>query len=1046
MNSALFTMSMLVNKKLYAHTLYNTECLFYEIITSCFARNHNLQRMKIRPHMIMRFDEPSGSSVNEVAIVQIDINEHQKSRAFFYIVPKIASYNLILGLSWMKQNKVILNAGEVFLTIEFTETIVQNREASVKSEFNHVMMSAMSFMNLIQKKEEKQKKIEVFSASMADIEKPLTSQKKTDSRTILSDHYHEFLDVFNHTMTEKLPPLRKEDTDHQIELKEVNEKESKVPWGPLYNMMREELLVLRKTLTELLNKQFIQVSNSSAAVSVLFVWKLRGELQFCVNYCDLNWITQKNHYPLSLIYETLQNIGQAQWYIKLNVIVAFHKIWIAAEDEWKTAFCMRYRLYEWMITSFELVNVSSTFQRYINWVLQNFLNEFCSAYVNDILIFTDELLHQHRNHVQKVLLQLWEADLQIDIDKCEFEVKSIKYLKFILKVRKSVQMNPQKMKTIMNWQASKSVKSVQSFIGFANFYWKFIKNFSNLIMSMMALVQKNTSFKWIEKADQGFKKLKTMFISVPILVLFDHTCTTVMKTDFSDWCIGETLLQLMNNMWRPCAYYSKKNASAECNYEIYDKEMLVIIQCLKEWDAELRSVSSFQICTNHKNLKYFITVRKLTERQMRWSLILLQYNFFILYLLSKQNERADALLRQKQNVSMNLSDNRVQHCMTQIKHFKMISKPIQAASMAVADISVSVLVWDQNLFSEATNLEQMWVNAEAKDELYDELCQTICEKQRSFSTVLEVRVFITKCSLSDEEKLLFHRRYWVLSSEFLCTELVQYTHDSTMTEHSERDVTDALLSWQFFWPEMLENVCTFCQNCDKCCMNNSWKDRQQGFLKPLPVSERIWQKIFINFVVDLLSSESCMNLLIITNHLNKKVILELCKNMTAEWVTQTFIQHFYQAYELFITIVSNWGTQFVSSLWKRVCQLLKIVQRVFTAYHLKTDRATEQMNQNVELYICTFSNYSQNNWASLLLMTELVINNHDFVSMRVSLFFLSHEYYMKPLQLLEKLKPVQSAKSSVQKADQIVQKMKEATEWAQMTMTVAQQVQKETVN
>jgi hypothetical protein len=99
--------------------------------------------------------------------------------------------------------------------------------------------------------------------------------------------------------------------------------------------------------------------------------------------------------------------------------------------------------------------------------------------------------------------------------------------------------------------------------------------------------------------------------------------------------------------------------------------------------------------------------QKLTERQMRWSLILLQYNFFILYLLSKQNERADALLRQKQNVSMNLSDDRVQHCTTQIIHSEMISKPIQAASMTVADISVSVLVQDQNLFSEITDLKQM---------------------------------------------------------------------------------------------------------------------------------------------------------------------------------------------------------------------------------------------------------------------------------------------------------------------------------------------------
>ncbi len=167
-----------------------------------------------------------------------------------------------------------------------------------------------------------------------------------------------------------------------------------------------------------------------------------------------------------------------------------------------------------------------------------------------------------------------------------------------------------------------------------------------------------------------------------------------------------------------------------------------------------------------------MTVKKLTERQMRWSLILLQYNFFILYLLSKQNERADALLRWKQNVSMNLSGNRVQHCMMQMICSEMISKPIQAALMTVADISVSVLVQDQNLFSEIMNLKQMWVNAEAKDESYNELCQTIHKKQRLFSTVLEVRIFITKCFLSDEKKLLFHRRHWVLFSESLHMKLI----------------------------------------------------------------------------------------------------------------------------------------------------------------------------------------------------------------------------------------------------------------------------------
>jgi len=128
----------------------------------------------------------------------------------------------------MKQNEIILKADRVFFTIEFTETVVQNREALAEDKFNYIMMSATFFSNLIQKKEKKQKKIEVFLTSMINIKKVLISQKKTDLRTILLSYYHEFLNVFDCTMTEKLSFLKEEGTDHQIELKEMNEKESKV--------------------------------------------------------------------------------------------------------------------------------------------------------------------------------------------------------------------------------------------------------------------------------------------------------------------------------------------------------------------------------------------------------------------------------------------------------------------------------------------------------------------------------------------------------------------------------------------------------------------------------------------------------------------------------------------------------------------------------------------------------------------------------------------------------------------------------------------------
>jgi hypothetical protein len=152
-------------------------------------------------------------------------------------------------------------------------------------------------------------------------------------------------------------------------------------------MSRDELLVLRKTLIDLLNKGFIWVSNSPAMAPVLFIRKPSRGLWFYVDYRGLNQITKKDHYPLPLIYETLCNISKARWFIKLDVIAAFHKLWILEGDEWKTAFWTHYGLYEWMVTPFGLANAPSMFQKYVNWALQDYLDKFCSAYIDNILIY-----------------------------------------------------------------------------------------------------------------------------------------------------------------------------------------------------------------------------------------------------------------------------------------------------------------------------------------------------------------------------------------------------------------------------------------------------------------------------------------------------------------------------------------------------------------------------------------------------------------------------------------------------------------------------------
>jgi hypothetical protein len=198
-----------------------------------------------------------------------------------------------------------------------------------------------------------------------------------------------------------------------------------------------------------------------------------------------------------------------------------------------TAFRTRYGLYEWLVTPFGLANAPSTFQKYINYALRDYLDEFCSAYIDDVLVYTNGPLKKHREQVRRVLAKLQDAGLQLDIDKCEFEVQSTKYLGFILEAGKGVRMDPEKVKAVIEWEAPRSIKGVQSFIGFANFYRRFIDKFSDIVRPITNLIRKNQAFEWTSEANAAFEKLKQMFVSGPILSPFEHHHTTVIETDAS---------------------------------------------------------------------------------------------------------------------------------------------------------------------------------------------------------------------------------------------------------------------------------------------------------------------------------------------------------------------------------------------------------------------------------------------------------------------------------------------------------------------------------
>lgn len=1056
MNTEPFVVQALVDYSSTGQVLVDSGCLSYGVISDRFAKRQKLTCIDISPKPV-RGATGKTEYITQVVQARLDIGTHSEEGAFFYVLPDQLGYDLILGLPWLKRfdGRLEPKRGRLYLRMTGARIRTEEKRTPVTLDVAQINATVMGgYLHRAQRARRNQSHAEVFAVTMGDIQKALTKKIQMDPREKLPQMYEEFLDLFEPKNAEKLPEHRGEGIDHKIDLIEDGGKEPEVPWGPLYNMSAEELVVLRKTLADLLDKNFIRVSHSSAAAPVLFVRKPGGGLRFCVDYRALNAITKKDRYPLPLVHETLNQIGRAKWFTKLDVSAAFHKIRIAKGQEWMTAFRTRYGLYEWLVTPFGLANAPSTFQKYVNWALREHLDEFCSAYIDDVLIYTDGSLEQHHEHVRQVLLKLRDAGLYLDIKKCEFDCKETKYLGFIVRAGEGISMDPEKVQAIREWNAPMTTKGVRGFLGFANFYRRFIKGFSNIVRPLNSLTRKDAPFIWTKECQASFNGLKDKFTSGPILASFDSERTTLVETDSSGYNTGGVLSQWdEEGVLRPCAYFSKQNAPAECNYEIYDKELLAVVRCLETWDAELRSVKSFQVITDHKNLEYFFTPRKLTERHVRWSLFLSRFNFQFRYRKGEENMRADALSRREQDMP-NDDDPRIQS-----RTMQLLTRPKETASVAVISpishpsqqySTDEPLVDHEPLGPALPDLDEpeLWESAVRNDSVYQEAIQCIQQGMRKFPSQLQLKVSVSECSVDERNHLWFRKRQWVPDSEPLRTKLIQQGHDSRLTGHPGRELTYAVVSRTFFWPNMSYDIRQFVRNCNVCGRTKAWREQKKGMLRPLPVPDRPWKEVSMDFIVELPESNGCTNILVITDRLTKGVILEPMQRIQTQDVAWTLVRCLISKHGPPRAVTSDRGSQFVNETWRRVCSLLGIEQRLSTAYHPETDGSTERMNSVVECYLRAYIAYDQHDWSRLLPMAELAINGRMATSTGVSPFFLSHGYDLSPFASAENPDTLaeEPVRSPIQKGEAIVRTLQEATDWAQASMAYAQQSMEQYAN
>src|SRR5258705_829374 len=403
-------------------------------------------------------------------------------------------------------------------------------------------------------------------------------------------------------------------------------------------------------------------------------------------------------------------------------------------------------------------------------------------------------------------------------------------------------MDPVKVQGVTDWPQPAKVRDVQSFIGFVNFYQRFIHNFSEIACPLHALTCKSKDWLWGAAEQQAFDALKSTVTSAPMLAFPSKSSPFCLECNASNFATGAVLLQQQEDgLFHLIGFMSKSFSDMERNYQIHDKEMLVIMHALEEWRHFLEgSDQKFEIHTDHKNLSYFQEAHKLNCRQARWSLYISRFDFVLTHKPGRQMGRPDALLRQADHLR-GVEDN----------------ADCTLLTLEVFELRVTEAVMLEG--EEATFMERI-----RQSDQYDD-------------PVVKARKALDRGELRSDEwtctegVVLYRGRVYVPDGPWLCHDLVHAHYTATVARHPRRWKTLELVSQNYWWPRLSRYIAKFVAGCDACNRTKTFPMQKVGKLIPNKVPDRHWQVISVDMIRELPDSKGYNAVLMVVDRLSKRI-------------------------------------------------------------------------------------------------------------------------------------------------------------------------------
>ncbi|GBG71513.1 hypothetical protein CBR_g8930 [Chara braunii] len=691
----------------------------------------------------------------------------------------------LLGMDWgeaagatiyLREHKCRLPSpsGEVKTARPFHVSGVDNTLA-------HCCLSAPAFARLVKKE---QLEDQVFVVYV----RPVTEAKEKDSSTdpTIAKLLEEFKDL-----TESPTGVVSRPIQHRIEI----EPGSRTPKGAVYKMSPRELEEFRKQLDELLEKGWIRPSSSPFGAPVLFVPKKEGELRMCIDYRGLNAITVKNVEPLPKIDDLLDRVQGCKYFSKIDLKSGYHQIEVHPDDQYKTAFRTRYGHYEFIVMPFGLSNAPATFQHCMNDLFRPWLYKFVVVYLDDILVFS-RTLQEHQGHLRQVLEKLREANLKINAKKCEWAKTQVLYLDHVLD-GDGIKPEDSKIVAIRDWPRPRTLTELRSFLGLANYYRKFVRNFSTIAAPLRRLLKKEAIWQWDKDCTSALKKLKRALIEYLVLKVPDPSLPFVVTTNASQYGIGAVLQQDDDNGYRPVEFMSGRMPSEKVATSTYERELYALRQALEHWKHYLLG-RHFKVYSDHETLRWLKTRAKITPKLTRWAAEIDQYDFELKPVKGKYIVVADALSRRLDYFGA-------------IIHYLDIGR----------------------------DLKEKVKQAYAQDPIYSDLLKRVREAPE------------TEPDYRTTDGLLFEKtnvfdRLCVPNSEEICSLILGECHDTE--GHFGWQKTLANLMLAYTWPGMKNDCIEYVSSCKVCQRNKTTTRAPLGLLRPLPIPDQPGDSVSMDFM------------------------------------------------------------------------------------------------------------------------------------------------------------------------------------------------------